>query len=526
MSRTAASRRRATLRSRGRSAGLLLHPTSLPGPFAVGDLGPAAHDLLDWLVEAGLSSWQVLPLGPTGFADSPYTALSSFAGNPVLISPQALAADGLLDANELDAATRQSPADAGRADLGGMAELKEGLHRRAWRRFRAGASSGLAADWDAFRADSSGASWLDDWCLYRALKSRHGGASWLDWNPPLRDRLPGALDRARTELAEEIEFRRFEQFLFERQWSALRAAAETRGIQLIGDLPFYPALDSADVWAGRQLFKLGPDGRPLVVAGVPPDYFSSTGQLWGNPVYDWKRLEEDGYRWWIDRVAGQMRRVHLLRLDHFRGFVSYWEVPGAASLASAGRWRRGPGRRLFRHLRDQLGELPLLVEDLGDIDARVHALRRHLGLPGTRVLQFGFDEVDSLHAPHRIPVDVVVYSGTHDNDTCRGWAASVEATTLQRALDYLGTTIEDLPDAMVGAALASAAGTAILPLQDLLGLGSEARMNFPGARSGNWTWRVDSKLIPADLPHRLRRRVEATARLRAVASDEDDLAAG
>jgi 4-alpha-glucanotransferase len=539
MSRVRATARRGANshaeRSPNRRAGLLVHPTSLPGPFPIGDLGPAAHELLDWIVACGLSSWQVLPLGPTGYGDSPYYAHSSFAGNPLLVSPEALVADGLVTREEI---AELRPEETKQTDFSKARSFKQRLHRRVWDRIAASqaddlgvrergslagsesslasaASPGLSLQWKSFVSDSVVRSWLEDWTLYAALKEKHGGSSWLDWEPELRDRKRAALERARRELAGEIAFHGFEQFLFFRQWTALRAAAEARGVELVGDLPIYPALDSADVWAHRALFRLGRDGQPTHVAGVPPDYFSATGQLWGNPLYRWERLAERGFGWWIERVRWHLRLFHRLRLDHFRGFVAYWEVPAKAKTAAPGRWRAGPGRALFGALGRALAakrRLPLLAEDLGEIDAPVHRLRRQLGFPGMRVLQFGFAADDRLHAPHCHPEDAVVYTGTHDNDTCRGWLAAAPEEVRRRALAYLGGSESDFAWSMVRAAITSPAELAVAPLQDLLGLGSEARMNTPARESGNWTWRVRRDQVPTDLPERLRELVLAASR--------------
>jgi len=340
-----------------RSAGALLHPTSLPGPYPIGDLGPAAHAFLDWLAEAGLSRWQVLPLGPTGYGDSPYSCLSAFAGNPLLISPELLVQDELLSVEGMGQVERPA---RGATDFGPARALKDRLHREAWDRFRARTSAELALQWRSFQdgdwAAAFGAShpfpgrfevsWLDDWAAFAAIRSRCAGREWTSWDAGLRDREPGALARARRELAAEIEFRRFEQFLFFRQWFALRAAAAARGVALIGDLPIYVAPDSADVWAHPELFDLDAAGRPREVAGVPPDYFSATGQLWGNPLYRWSELAADGYAWWVARLRHQLALADLVRLDHFRGFVAYWAVPAGDETAAGGAWRPGPGRQL------------------------------------------------------------------------------------------------------------------------------------------------------------------------------------
>ena len=507
-----------------RSAGVLLHPSCLPGTFPIGDLGPAAHAFLDWLAEAGMSRWQVLPLGPTGYGDSPYGCLSAFAGNPLLISPDQLVKDELLSGEGMGQVERLAQAAT---DFGAARALKDRLHREAWNRFRARASDELTLQWKSFRdgdwatafGDSTTCpagfevSWLDDWCLFAAIRAGFAGREWTSWDADLRGREPGALARARRDLADEIEFRRFEQFLFHRQWFALRAAAAARGVALVGDLPIYVAPDSADVWAHPELFDLDPEGRPRAVAGVPPDYFSATGQLWGNPLYRWSALAATGYSWWVARLRHQLALTDLVRLDHFRGFVACWAVPAGSATAAAGSWSPGPGRDLFDAFAAALGRLPLIAEDLGEIDAPVHELRRVLGLPGTRVLQFGFDEPDSLHAPHRHTPDCVVYTGTHDNDTCRGWFEAAGQESRRRALAYLGAKEADLPWAMVRAALTSVAGIAIVPLQDLLGLGSEARMNVPGREHGNWTWRSPADALPQELARRIRALAEAAARV-------------
>jgi len=501
-----------------RHAGLLLHLTCLPGPHGIGDLGPAAHALLDWLATAGLDHWQILPVGPTGYGDSPYGALSAFAGNPLLISPDALLADGLLEASEIEPAEASEAAsvDFERVRARKELQLAAARHRFRTRETSAAGSAELpgpsATEWERFRDDPATRAWLDDWTLFAALKERFEGRSWLDWPRPLRLREPDALRDARAELADRIELRAFEQFLFARQWEALRAAASGRGVRLLGDIPIYPALDSADVWSRRELFRLDADGRPLEVAGVPPDYFSDTGQLWGNPLFDWKRMRDDGYAWWIERLRVQSARFDRLRLDHFRGFADYWAVPAGDRDATGGRWRRGPGRALFRAVRKALGELPLVAEDLGQIDDRVHLLRDRLGLPGMRVLQFGFDEPDSLHAPHRHPERAVAYTGTHDNDTARSWFDGLSDEVRARVVEYLGADPADAPWALVRAAATSPAALAILPLQDLLGLPSAARLNAPGRDRGNWRWRIREDEIPVELAPRLRRLLAAGAR--------------
>jgi 4-alpha-glucanotransferase len=493
-----------------RSAGLLLHPTSLPGRFGIGDLGPDAVAVLDWMRDAGLSVWQVLPLGPTGYEHSPYNSFSAFAGNPLLVSPDRLVEDGLVDR---DAVRAGEVAASNRVDFAAVEKFKESLLRSAHARFRAAPPPALARELASFADRQRASTWLDDWSLYAAIKRREGGRSWLDWPAALRDRETRALSEARAALAAEIDYERFVQFLFHRQWGALRRAAGERGIRILGDVPIYVALDSADAWSRRELFDLEPNGRPRAVAGVPPDYFSSDGQLWGNPLYLWKRIAKSRYAWWLDRLAGALERADLVRLDHFRGFVAYWRVPADARTARGGKWVKGPGEALFRAARRRFGGLPFVAEDLGEIDEPVHALRRKLGLPGMRVLQFAFAENDSLHAPHRHDPLMAAYTGTHDNDTAKGWIASAGDEERKRALAYLGGTAATISESVVRATLTSSANLAIFPLQELLGLGPESRMNVPARNGGNWSWRARHAEVPADLPKRLREQVAASARL-------------
>ena len=513
---------------RARAAGLLLHPTSLPGRFPIGDLGPSALAMLDWMVGAGFTVWQVLPLGPTGMGDSPYNSLSAFAGNPLLISPEALVADGLLPPEALQpweeapgasgpsAATGVDPESGAAVDYSAAVLCKENLLRQAFERFDSGELPALAVELERFATPERRAVWLDDWALYAALKRDHAGASWLDWEPGLRHREPEALARRSAELAVELRFAVFCQFLFFRQWAAVRLAAESRGIRILGDVPIYVAPDSADTWANSALFDLAGDGRLRAVAGVPPDYFSADGQRWGNPLYRWDVMQADGFRWWISRLRAQLEFAHVLRLDHFRGFVAYWKIPQRHKTARHGKWVKGPGESFFRAVRSALGGLPLLAEDLGEIDARVHALRSRLDLPGMRVLQFGFGTVDSDHSPHRHEPRAAVYTGTHDNDTTRGWFAGLGEDERHRVLTYLGATPESITTAMIRAAYGSVAELAILPLQDVLNLDGAARMNRPGQEGGNWCWRVRHQDVPEELPGRMRELAAATARLPAT----------
>ncbi|MGE0640511.1 MAG: 4-alpha-glucanotransferase [Thermoanaerobaculia bacterium] len=510
MSARRGARDRTDLRRPARAAGLLLHPTSLPGRFGSGDLGADAATLLDWLAAAGLSVWQMLPVGPTGYGDSPYNALSAFAGNPWLVSPDALAADGLLTPEELAAAA--TPEEA-RIDFAAVRRTRGRLLRSAFERHAARPDHPLHEELRAFADHERRRLWLDDWTLFATIREQQNQRSWLDWPDGLRDRQPAALAEIRSRHAGTVRFHEFVQFLFHRQWEALRAGARSRGVRLLTDLPIYVALDSADVWSHRELFDLEPSGQPRAVAGVPPDYFSQDGQRWGHPLYRWDEMARAGFPWWIARLEHETARADLVRLDHFRGFVAYWRIAAGEATARNGRWVRGPGERLFRALRARLGALPLLAEDLGDVDDRVERLRRRLGLPGMRVLQFAFADEDSLHAPHRHAPDAVVYTGTHDNDTTRGWFAGAGEEERKRALAYLGCEPSRISWAMVRAALTSVAGLAIFPLQDLLDLDSGARMNRPSATRGNWDWRVRHGDVPDDLPRRLRELIAATARL-------------
>jgi 4-alpha-glucanotransferase len=482
--------------SNTRSAGILLHPTSLPGPFGVGDFGPAAYAWIDSLARAGQKWWQVLPLGPTGFGDSPYQSLSAFAGNTNLLSPEAMVHDGLLD--QADLSNVESPAD--RANYDEAMRLKTRLLAKAWSNFKAGRGGGLRAGYDAF-CGRHHADWLDDFALFRALKELHVGKSWQEWPLELVCREPAALEAMRSKLADEIDRHRFGQFLFAHQWKYVKDYANGKRIRLIGDVPIFVASDSADVWANPDLFYLDSRRRPTVVAGVPPDYFSATGQLWGNPLYRWDQSRRTGHAWWIARFRATLRQVDVVRIDHFRGFESYWEIPAGSQTAQAGKWVRGPGGEFFEVVRKALGGLPLLAEDLGLITPEVEALRNQFQLPGMRVLQFAFgDDARNPYLPHNYGRNTVVYTGTHDNDTTAGWFAACpekEKVSLNRYLPGIGTSpARDL----MRLAWASVADYAIAPLQDLLGLGAAARMNTPGRPAGNWGWRMKpNQMTDADI---------------------------
>ncbi len=467
-----------------RRSGLLLHPTSLPGRFGIGDLGPAAFVWVDALVRAKQTLWQVLPLGPTGFGDSPYQCFSAMAGNPYLVSPERLVDDRLIDAAELS----RAPEFPDRAvSFGPVIEFKSRLLDAAWARFREGGSP-LVDDFDRFRAEH--ASWLDDFALFMALKAENGGRAWSEWDSDIAHREPEALDAVQQRLADAVDAQRFRQFLFFRQWRAVREYANRRGVQIIGDVPIFVAHDSADVWAHRGLFKLDDHGRPMVVAGVPPDYFAPTGQLWGNPIYRWEMHEWSGYSWWIDRIRGALELVDIVRLDHFRGFEAHYEVAADAPTAEHGQWVKGPGAVLFEAMRNAFGEIPILAEDLGHITQEVIDLRDAFDLPGMKIIQFGFSD-GSTHGflPHNYAKHCVAYTGTHDNEPVRAWFARALESERRYALRYLGCDENGLPWALIRAAMGCVAHTAIMQLQDVLELGEEARMNLPGRPAGNWTWR-------------------------------------
>ena len=482
-----------------RAAGILLHPTSLPGPEGIGDLGPQAFRWIDFLAAAGCAWWQVLPLGPTGYGDSPYQCFSAFAGNPFLISPKVLQSEGLL--TRVDLADRPSfPAD--RVDYGAVIPWKLTLLDRAFAHFQSAARPELGLEFAAFQ--SAHAAWLQDFVFFMALKEAHGGASWDNWPASLRQRDAQALQEARRTHAEAMQRHAFRQFLFFRQWAALRAYAIERRVRIIGDIPIFVAYDSADVWAHPELFYLDDQGKPTVVAGVPPDYFSPTGQLWGNPLYRWEAHAATGFAWWLERLRALLQLVDVIRLDHFRGFAGYWEVPAGMPTAKVGRWAPGPGADFFRAVQQALGDLPILAEDLGVITPDVVSLRDGLDLPGMRVLQFAFagDPGDPF-LPHNYIANCVVYTGTHDNDTTRGWFETAPEKERSFCLHYLGSEGRDIAWDMIRAAWASVAKLAAAPLQDVLELGGEARMNFPSHEVGNWGWRMSEDALSESLAARL-----------------------
>jgi 4-alpha-glucanotransferase len=473
---------------------LLLHVVSLPSPYGIGDLGAGAFAWIDRMREAGQEWWQALPFGPTGDHDSPYECLSSFVGNGLLISPDLLIEDGLLQTDDCKGAF--SPIAI---DYDAVIPFKHGLLERAWKRFQDGARKDLVREFDEFCHER--ASWLEDYALFRALKAKYRTASYLEWPNDLVERAPFALAQARRDLAEKIDQVRLAQFLLSRQATRLKAYARSKGVRLIGDLPFFVSPDSSDVWANPELFLLDERLRPQFLAGVPPDYFSVQGQLWGNPVYDWEALRRTGYSWCIARIRALLAHVDLIRLDHFRAFAAAWHVPAGAPTAETGQWAPGPGADFFNAVQRELGALPFIAEDLGLITPDVPALREKFHIPGTRVLQFAFDEQpDNPHLPENYPTNTVVYTGTHDNATTREWFLQLPDSEQRRLWKHLRRPEGEIRDAapeLIRLAWSSAAALAITPFQDLLNLGREGRMNVPGNPEGNWRWRATRNMLSA-----------------------------
>ena len=502
-----------------RGAGILLHPTSLPGPYGIGDLGPQAYAFADLLAEAGQSLWQMLPLGPTDNGNSPYSSYSAFAGNTLLISPEQLVLDGLLTTDQLPT-TSSLPED--KIDFRAVRASKELMLKKAFMHYQESAVAALRIEFESFNNDHK--HWLDDYALFRSLKTASNGKAWHEWEPSLVRREPAALSRAGKDLEKEITAEKFYQFLFFRQWTALKKYCNERGIKFIGDIPIFVAHDSVDVWTNAEQFKLNSDNLPAVVAGVPPDYFSATGQSWGNPIYDWERMRKDGFKWWINRMRAAFQMYAMVRIDHFRGFAACWEIPAKAGSAEEGSWVKAPGDKLFTAVEVALGQLPIIAEDLGVITADVDQLREEFNFPGMRVLQFAFDgNEENIHLPHNYPANVVAYTGTHDNDTAVGWFNRVPAgdslSTKEEieserncCKEYLKTSGEEIHWDFIKAVSASQANTVIVPLQDLLGLGSSARMNLPNSVEGNWLWRMKAGALTDEIVTRLRALTESHGR--------------
>lgn len=503
-----------------RASGILLHPTSLPGRFGIGDLGHEAYAFVDFLSESKQSLWQVLPLGPTGYGDSPYQCFSAFGGNTLLISPQRLLEQNLL--REEDLAGSPAFPDESQIDFGPLITFKNELLVKAYERYKGAPDANMRRDLTAFTERM--ADWLDDYALYRTLKDHHGGAAWNKWERAYAGRDTAALARARDQWHDAIEAQKFYQFLFFTQWFALKNYANAKGIKIIGDIPIFVAYDSADVWRQPEQFKLDEHGEPLVVAGVPPDYFSATGQLWGNPIYNWEHMRRDNFAWWISRVRATLETVDIVRVDHFRGFAASWEVPGGDETAERGQWVVAPGRALFQAIKEALGQLPIIAEDLGVITPDVEALRDDFNFPGMRILQFAFGgDARNQDLPHNYKRNVVVYTGTHDNDTTVGWYTSVAGAGSTRdedqiarerayCLKYLKSDGREINWDFIRALLASVADTAIVPLQDVIGLGNAARMNLPASTAGNWAWRCRYDELTHVMRDRLKELTEVYGR--------------
>ena len=499
-----------------RSSGVLLHVTSLPSPYGIGDLGPSAFSWVDRLYDCGQGWWQALPLGPTGYGNSPYQSLCSFAGNGLLISPECLVSDGLLDASDC---ASYFPSDL--VDYESVIPFKEKLLQKAWRRFDAGERRDLYPAYQEFCAMQD--TWLEDYALFRALKKKFGGSYYLEWPEDLVQRKPATLAKARHELADEIGRFRLEQFLLLRQADRLKEYAHVKGVSLIGDLPFFVSPDSSDVWATPEFFLLDERRRPRYVAGVPPDYFSADGQLWGNPVYNWNALRSTGYRWCIDRIRTLLSHVDVIRLDHFRGFAAAWHVPAGANTAQSGEWVLGPGANLFQAIRQELGHLPFIAEDLGIITAEVASLRDQFQIPGTRVLQFAFDgQPDNPYLPHNFVSNTVAYTGTHDNPPTREWYEQLPDAQKQTLWSYLNRRLVNSAEAapaLIELAWSSVAALTIAPLQDVLDLGVGSRMNVPGRAGGNWRWRFTEEMWSTSAFQWLRDVTERSKRCAGARSD-------
>lgn len=489
-----------------RESGILLHPTSLPGPGGIGSLGTEARRFVDFLAGAGQSLWQVLPLGPTGSGHSPYSCYSAFAGNPLLIDLETIVDEGDITRNDLCA---KLPAD--KVDFPRVERFKNGVLRQAAARFFA---NGESERMEEFRRYCDTSFWLHDFALFMALKEACGDKGWLHWPREIACREPAELSKYGERLKESISAQKYIQWQFFRQWQTLKRYATAGGIKIIGDIPIFVALDSADVWANPHLFHLDERGRPTVVAGVPPDYFSETGQLWGNPLYNWEAIAFHGYNWWIERMKSALELCDIVRIDHFRGFEAYWEVPATEKTAINGRWVKGPGDALFNALIDSLGPLPVIAEDLGVITPDVEALRDRFGFPGMKILQFAFGSgPENPYLPHNHVRDAVVYTGTHDNDTTAGWYAELPAKEKKLIRNYFGSNGKDIVGDLVRAALASVANMALIPLQDILKLDSSGRMNVPGTPNDNWSWRFAADALREEEGARLYGMTEMYGRL-------------
>ncbi|WP_269473070.1 4-alpha-glucanotransferase [Leptotrichia trevisanii] len=493
-----------------RSSGILLHPTSLPGKYGIGSLGKEAYKFVDFLKKANQKLWQIFPLGPTGYGDSPYQCFSTFAGNPYLIDFDLLIEQNLLteeDLKDVDFGENEES-----VDYGAIYNQKYPLLRKAYENFKTNGNDDLKGKLDAFKAENS--DWLNDYSLFISLKNHFNGLPWTEWPHDIKVREEAAVNKYREELADEIEYNNFIQCLFFDQWNNVKKYANDNGIKVIGDIPIFVAVDSSDAWANPEIFLFDPELKPVKVAGVPPDYFSATGQLWGNPLYDWNKLKELNYKWWVDRVRANLSTCDIIRIDHFRGFDEYWAVPFGDDTAVNGQWVKGPGIDLFNKIKEELGSLPIIAEDLGFMTQGVIDLRESTGFPGMKILGFAFDSnEENEYLPHTYTKNCVVYTGTHDNDTLMGWFTKAKEEDRQFARDYLHSQSDDeiYWDALRGA-WGSVANMAIAPIQDFLGLGSEARINTPGIASGNWQWRLKDGILTDELAERIAKLTKVYSR--------------
>jgi 4-alpha-glucanotransferase len=490
-----------------RSAGILCHPSSFPGKYGIGDLGPEAYHFIDFLQACGQTLWQVFPLGPTGYGDSPYQCFSAFAGNPLLISPELLYQDGLLTKEQSENTQQFNPHEIA---FGEIIDFKNHVLRQAFKSFKKLKNHPYVDGLAAF--EKANKDWLDDYTLFMSVKAHFGGVLWTEWEPAIALRKRGAVKAWKEKLADEILYQKFIQYVFLKQWKAIKQYANQKNIKVIGDLPIFIAYDSADLWANKELFTVDENGKLIFVAGVPPDYFSPTGQLWGNPLYRWDEMEKDEFLWWRKRFAHLLQLVDIIRIDHFRGFEAYWRIPGDAPTAQTGKWIKAPGKKLFTAVAKHLGDIPILAEDLGVITKEVEELRDHFKFPGMKILQFAFGtDMEKKFLPHNFIKNCVVYTGSHDNDTTRGYfeKARTEPNDIysftQQYLNYYG---DNICAELIRTAYASAANIVIIPLQDVLNLGSEARMNFPGRLGGNWSWRFTWPQIDPESPALYRRYCE------------------
>ncbi len=484
-----------------RSSGILFHPTSLPGKYGIGTLGKEAYAFIDFLKKSKQKLWQIFPLGPTGYGDSPYQSFSSFAGNPYLIDFDLLIEAHLLSEEDLKDIFFGDNEEY--IDYGAIYNQKYPLLRKAYENFKSSDNNEMKGSLENFKRENS--SWLNDYSLYISLKNHFNGLPWNEWAQDIKNREDGAMHHYRSELADDIEYHNFIQFLFFKQWGDVKRYANENGIKIIGDIPIFVAADSSDAWANPEIFLFDKERKPVKVAGVPPDYFSATGQLWGNPLYNWEKLKETNYSWWVERVRANLSTCDIIRIDHFRGFEAYWAVPYGDDTAINGQWEPGPGIDLFNAIKSQLGELPIIAEDLGLMTQGVIDLREATGFPGMKILGFAFDSgEENDYLPHTYTKNCVVYTGTHDNDTLVGWFQKAKEEDRQFARDYLNSRSDDEIhwDAIRGA-WSSVACMAISPVQDFLGLGSEARINTPGVASGNWQWRLKQGVLTNELAERI-----------------------